>query len=67
MVKPILLFIIWALTLAIVLVANSISDIAIVSFALKITIAFFAATSIHLIVFSIRTINEKRNKLRNQK
>lgn len=57
-----MLFIIWALILCIVLVAHSISDRAFFSFLLKLTTVFFAATTLHLIVYSIKTIRYKREE-----
>lgn len=67
MVNTIKLFIVWALVLCIVLVAYSITDSAIVLLMLKLTIAFFAAISLYLIVSSIKTIKEKRKELRDHK
>lgn len=53
--------------LCITLIAYSITDTAIVSLMLKLTIAFFAAISLYLIVYSIKTIKEKRKELRDKK
>ncbi|MDA1675359.1 hypothetical protein [Bacillus cereus group sp. TH152-1LC] len=67
MANVIKLFIVWALVLCIVLFAYSITDTAIVSLILKLTIAFFAAVSLYLIVYSIKTIKEKRKERRYNK
>ncbi|PGP20997.1 hypothetical protein COA01_15780 [Bacillus cereus] len=67
MANTIKLFIVWALVLCIVLVAYSITDTAIVSLMLKLTITFFAAVSLYLIVYSIKTIKEKRKERRDNK